>query len=282
MRRIFSRRRLEQATWEELEEDLVLADLGVPLAARTIERLKEAAKAGKATDVEAKRELLAALLAELAGGGPRELALDARPAVVMVVGVNGSGKTTTAGKLAWKLVHERGMKVVLGAADTFRAAAIEQLGAWVERAGCEAVTAEPGADPGAVAFDTVAAAVARGADVAIVDTAGRLHTSANLMAELEKVHRAVGKRLDGAPHEVLLTIDATTGQNGIAQAQGFCDAAGVTGVALTKLDGTAKGGVALRIAEELGVPVKLIGVGERPQDLRPFDPLEFARALVAE
>jgi fused signal recognition particle receptor len=199
---------------------------------------------------------------------------------VLVVGVNGTGKTTTIGKLARKL-SEHGRSVVVGAADTFRAAADEQLEIWAERAGAEFVGGSRGADPAAVAFDAVEAGRARGRDVVIVDTAGRLHTQANLMDELAKVRRVIEGRLDGAPHETLLVVDATTGQNGLQQARLFGQAVEVTGIALTKLDGSAKGGIAIAIAHELGLPVKLIGIGEGLDDLRPFDPDDFARALVA-
>ena len=214
-------------------------------------------------------------------GGPPTLALDARPSVVLVVGVNGTGKTTTIGKLAQKL-REHGRSVLVGAADTFRAAAEEQLEIWAERAGADFVGAPRGADPAAVAYDAVEAARARGRDVVIVDTAGRLHTQANLMAELEKIRRVIAGRIEGAPHETLLVVDATTGQNGLQQARLFGEAVGVTGVALTKLDGSARGGVAIAIAVELGLPVKLVGVGEGVDDLRPFDAHDYARALVGE
>ena len=200
----------------------------------------------------------------------------------MAVGVNGTGKTTTIGKLAWHLRHELGLTVLLGAADTFRAAATEQLAGWAQRADAGIVTGAEGADPGAVAFETIARARAEGVDVVIIDTAGRLHTQDDLMAELSKVRRVIARQLDGAPHETLLTIDATTGQNGLRQAQLFAAAAEVTGVVLSKLDGTARGGIALAIAAELQLPVKLIGIGETVQDLRPFDPDDFARALIAE
>jgi fused signal recognition particle receptor len=199
--------------------------------------------------------------------------------VILVVGVNGTGKTTTIGKLARKL-SEHGRSVLVGAADTFRAAAEEQLEIWAERAGSDFVGAPRGADPAAVAFDAVEAARARGRDVVIVDTAGRLHTQSNLMAELEKVRRVIEGRIDSAPHETLLVVDATTGQNGLQQARLFGDAVGVTGVALTKLDGSARGGVAIAIAVELGLPVKLVGVGEGVDDLRPFDCADYARALI--
>jgi fused signal recognition particle receptor len=203
-----------------------------------------------------------------------------RPSVILVVGVNGTGKTTTIGKLAHHLT-EHGRSVLVAAADTFRAAAEEQLEIWADRAGADFVGSARGGDPAAVAYDAIEAATARERDVAIVDTAGRLHTQANLMEELAKVRRVIEGRLDGAPHETLLVIDATTGQNGVRQAQQFSEAVQVTGVALTKLDGSAKGGVALAIAHELGLPVKLIGVGEGIEDLRPFDPESFARALLS-
>ena len=200
----------------------------------------------------------------------------------MVTGVNGTGKTTTIGKIAWHLRRELELDVIVAAADTYRAAAVEQLTEWAERAGCEIVKGAEGGDPGAVAFDAVAAAQARGADVVICDTAGRLHTKGNLMEELAKVRRVIGKQIEGAPHETLVVIDATTGQNGVRQAKAFADAVEVTGIVLTKLDGSAKGGVALAIAKELGIPVKLIGIGESLEDLRPFDPEQFARALLEE
>src|SRR5580765_3431234 len=209
-------------------------------------------------------------------GPPPTLALDSHPSVILVVGVNGTGKTTTIGKLSQKL-REHGRSVTVGAADTFRAAAEEQLEVWARRAGAQFVGGERGGDPAAVAYDAVGA----GGDVVIVDTAGRLHTQTNLMDELTKVRRVIAGRLEGAPHETLLVLDATTGQNGIQQARLFAEAVGVTGVALTKLDGSAKGGIAIAIAWELGMPVKLIGVGEGLDDLRPFDPLDFARALVS-
>ena len=213
-------------------------------------------------------------------GEPGTLELPGSPTVILVVGVNGTGKTTTIGKLAQKL-REHGRSVLLAAADTFRAAAEEQLEIWAERAPADFVGAPQGGDPAAVAYDAIEAARARGKDVVIVDTAGRLHTQSNLMEELAKVRRVIEGRLEGAPHETLLVVDATTGQNGLQQARLFGEAVGVTGVALTKLDGSAKGGIAVAIAYELGLPVKLIGVGEGLDDLRPFDPRDFARALVS-
>jgi fused signal recognition particle receptor len=203
-----------------------------------------------------------------------------RPTVVMVAGVNGTGKTTTIGKLAWHLREQAGKSVLVGAADTFRAAAVEQLTQWAQRAGCDIVTGPEGSDPGAVAFEAVRRGREAGADVIIVDTAGRLHTQDHLMEELTKVRRVIGKQLEGAPHETLMTVDATTGQNGLRQAKLFSETVPVDGIVLTKLDGTAKGGIALAIAGELGIPVKLIGIGEALEDLRPFDADEFARALL--
>src|SRR5262249_38305019 len=213
-------------------------------------------------------------------GEPGRLEVAARPSVILVVGVNGTGKTTTIGKLA-KRLREHGRSVIVAAADTWRAAAEEQLEIWARRAEADFVGSVRGGDPAAVAYDAIEAASARGRDVVIVDTAGRLHTQTNLMEELAKVRRVIERRLPGAPHEILLVIDATTGQNGLQQARLFGEAVGVTGVALTKLDGSAKGGIAVPIAYELGLPVKLIGVGERLEDLRPFDARDFARALVA-
>ena len=203
-----------------------------------------------------------------------------QPSVLLTVGVNGTGKTTTIGKMAWHLQKEAGLSVIMAAADTYRAAAQEQLTEWASRAGSEIVRANPGSDPGAVVFDAIEAARARGHDVVIADTAGRLHTQVPLMEELAKVRRVIEKQMPGAPHETLLTVDATTGQNGLRQAQLFRETVDVTGIVLTKLDGTAKGGIALAIAEELELPVKLIGIGEGLEDLRPFDPDDFARALL--
>jgi fused signal recognition particle receptor len=271
---------LDAETWERLEEALILADVGAPTTAKVVGRLETEAESGEVEGPEQARARLIDLLAETAEAGNGRIDLAHRPAVVMVVGVNGSGKTTTIGKIAWHLQRELGLTVVLAAADTYRAAAIEQLETWAQRAGCEIVKGSPGGDAGAVAFDTISAAESRGADVVIVDTAGRLHTHGNLMQELAKVRRVISNRLDGAPHETLITIDSTTGQNGLRQAQAFSDAVDVTGVVLTKLDGTAKGGIALAIAGELGIPVKLIGAGETLEDLRPFDAGEFAEALL--
>ncbi len=248
-----------------------------------VERLEHDVEGGSVSaDGEAVRARLIEILAEVAATGRAPIDLSGEPAVLLMVGVNGTGKTTTIGKIAWHLSQELGLSVILGAADTYRAAAAEQLAEWAERAGAELVRGQEGGDPGSVAFDAVEAARARGADVVIVDTAGRLHTQTNLMDELTKVRRVIAKQLPGAPHETLLSIDATTGQNGLRQAKIFAEAAEVDGVVLTKLDGTAKGGIVLAIADELGIPVKLIGTGETLEDLRPFDPTDFANALLAE
>jgi fused signal recognition particle receptor len=263
----------DDEAWERLEEALIRSDVGVPSTAELVQRLE--ARGDGAPLAEALAEEVESVF-----GGPPLLALTGDPSVVLVVGVNGTGKTTTIGKLAQKL-REHGRSVLVGAADTFRAAAEEQLEIWAERAGADFVGSPRGADPAAVAFDAVEAARARGRDVAIIDTAGRLHTQANLMAELEKVRRVIASRIEGAPHETLLVVDATTGQNGLQQARQFGEAVGVTGVALTKLDGSARGGVAIAIAFELGLPVKLVGVGEGVDDLRPFDAHDYARALVS-
>ena len=271
---------LDDETWERLEETLIYADVGAQTTAEIVGRLESEAASGDLSGGEALQSRLCDLLADAARTGEPTIDLRRQPAVILVVGVNGTGKTTTIGKLAWHLQKELGLSVLLGAADTYRAAAVDQLAIWAERAGCDLVRAEQGSDAGAVAFDAVAAAEARGHDVAIIDTAGRLHTQTNLMDELTKVRRVIEKRLPGAPHETLLTIDATTGQNGLRQALLFREAVDVTGIALTKLDGTAKGGIALAIAQELSVPVKLIGVGEAIEDLRPFDADDFARAIV--
>jgi fused signal recognition particle receptor len=272
---------LDEEAWERIEEALILADVGARTTAEVVGRLETEVEAGTVAGGDAARERLVELLAEVAGNEAR-VDLSARPAVVMIVGVNGTGKTTTIGKLAWHLRSELGLSVVIAAADTYRAAAIEQLEQWADRAGAEIVRGNPGGDAGAVVFDAIAAAQARGADVVLADTAGRLHTHSNLMDELVKVRRVAAKRLDGAPHESLIVIDATTGQNGLRQAHAFAEAVDLTGVVLTKLDGTAKGGIALAIASELDLPVKLIGVGEGVEDLRPFDARDFAAALLAE
>ena len=275
---------LDEETWERLEEALIMADVGASTTAKVVARLEQEADAGGLEGGEALSGRLVELLAGIARTDDADAAridLSRDPTVIMVAGVNGTGKTTTIGKLAWHLQRELGHKVVLGAADTFRAAAVEQLTLWAQRAGCEIVTGPEGSDPGSVAFEAVRRGRELGADVIIVDTAGRLHTQDHLMEELSKVRRVIGKQLEGAPHETLLTVDATTGQNGLRQAKLFSEAVPVDGIVLTKLDGTAKGGIALAIAGELGIPVKLIGIGEALEDLRPFDPDDFARALIS-
>jgi fused signal recognition particle receptor len=275
--------RLDDETWERLEEALILADAGAPTTAKVVERLEQEVDSGAVSaDGEAVRDRLIEILAEVASTGRAPIDLSAEPAVLLMVGVNGTGKTTTIGKIAWHLSKEFGLEVILAAGDTYRAAAAEQLAEWAARAGAELIGSAPGGDPGAVAYDAIEAARARGADVVIVDTAGRLHTEGNLMEELGKVGRVIGKQIPGAPHETLISIDATTGQNGLRQAKIFSEAVALDGVVLTKLDGTAKGGITLAIADELGIPVKLIGTGETLEDLSPFDPADFARALLAE
>ena len=274
--------RIDESTWESIEEALILADVGATTTAAVVRRLEDEVEAGELSGGEALRDRLIQVLAETASPGDGRIRLPDRPSVLMVVGVNGTGKTTTIGKIAWHLQKELELDVIVAAADTYRAAAVNQLAEWADRAGTQIVRGTEGGDPGAVAYDGVAAAQARSADVVICDTAGRLHTHGNLMEELAKVRRVVQKQLPEAPHETLVVIDATTGQNGVRQAQEFAKAVDVTGAVLTKLDGSAKGGVALAIASELGIPVKLIGIGESLEDLRPFDAEEFARALIEE
>jgi fused signal recognition particle receptor len=270
---------LDEHTWERLEEALIAADVGAATTASVVSELESDATAGKIVGGEALSERLIELLAQAARAGETRIDIRAHPTVIMAVGVNGTGKTTTIGKLAWQL-RQLDRTVLLAAADTFRAAASEQLEGWARRAGCEIVTGAAGSDPGAVAFEAIARARAQGVDVVIVDTAGRLHTHEQLMDELGKVQRVIARQLQGAPQETLLVLDATTGQNGLRQASVFARAVPLTGIALTKLDGTARGGIALAIARELALPVKLIGVGEAVEDLRAFDAPAFARALI--
>ncbi len=266
----------DDEVWERIEESLITADCGVPATVEIVRRLEEREPKTQADLLEGFEEVVAELVSV---DGDSRLGIGPKPSVILVVGVNGTGKTTTIGKLASRL-RESGRSVILAAADTFRAAAEEQLEIWAGRAGADFVGAPRGADPAAVAFDAIGAAEARGRDVVIVDTAGRLHTQTGLMDELVKIRRVIEQRLDGAPHETILVVDATTGQNGLQQARLFSDAVQVTAVALTKLDGSAKGGIALAIAHELGLPVKLVGIGEALDDLQPFDARDFARALV--
>ncbi len=267
----------DEEVWERIEEALIAADCGVPATVEIVQRLEAREPATQAEFVEGLEEIVTDLVSP---AGPVQLDVRAEPSVVLVVGVNGTGKTTTIGKLASRL-NESGRTVIVAAADTFRAAAEEQLEIWAQRAEADFVGSTRGADPASVAFDAIEAAEARGRNVVIVDTAGRLHTQTNLMEELSKIRRVIESRLERAPNETLLVIDATTGQNGLQQARLFGEVVDVTGVALTKLDGSAKGGVALAISFELGLPVKLVGIGETLDDLQPFDPGDFARALVS-
>ena len=264
--------------FEELEEMLILADIGVETTTEAVEKLREVTKREGLRTGEAIKAALVDILTETIDVGDRALAMGTKPSVILVIGVNGVGKTTTIGKLAMKL-KEDGKKVLLCAGDTFRAAAAEQLTIWAERAGADIVRHEEGSDPAAVVFDGIAAAKARGADVIICDTAGRLHNKSNLMNELSKISRIIDRELPGADRETLLVLDATTGQNGLIQAKQFKEAAGITGIVLTKLDGTAKGGIAVAIADQMKLPVKYIGVGEQADDLLEFNGREFVEAL---
>jgi fused signal recognition particle receptor len=272
-------RPIDETLYEELEELLIGADLGAAIAADFTNRAREEVMYGTVTRADELRPLFRRFLVDTLGTESSALSLDHRPAVILMLGVNGSGKTTTSAKLAAALKAE-GKRVSLAAADTFRAAAIEQLATWAERVGVDLVRQESGSDPAAVVFDAVKAASARNLDALIIDTAGRLHTKTNLMDELTKLKRVIERQIPGAPHESLMVLDAPTGQNGFAQARMFHEAIGLTGVCLTKLDGTAKGGIVVRIVRELKLPVKLIGVGERLEDLQVFDPKKFVDALV--
>ncbi|NLT04947.1 MAG: signal recognition particle-docking protein FtsY [Solirubrobacterales bacterium] len=272
--------RLDDEAFERLEEALIYADVGAPTTAAIVERLEGEAAGGELESGEDLTRRLRELLAETARVGDDRIDLGAQPTVILMVGVNGTGKTTTIGKVAWHLQRELGRSVLLAAGDTFRAAAAEQLEVWAERAGCDIVRGREGSDPGSVIYDAIEAAKARGHDVVLCDTAGRLHTQQHLMDELTKVRKVIAARIPEAPHHTLLTIDATTGQNGLRQALMFREAVPIDGIVLTKLDGTAKGGIALAIAQELGVPVQLIGIGESIEDLRPFDPADFAAAIL--
>ncbi len=275
---IYQAKMVTDDLWDDLEEALIMADCGMAATTDIVDALREQAAEGRITSgASLGTALTAEITRRLAPEAPR-IALGDGPTVILVVGVNGSGKTTTIGKLANRLT-ELGQKVVIGAGDTFRAAAVEQLSVWADRAGVDIVKQGQGADPGAVAFDAVAAGQARGADVVIIDTAGRLQTQHNLMEELRKVHGVTGKAMAGAPHHVLLVIDSTTGQNGLSQAQLFSEAVPVSGLVLTKFDGVARGGIVLAIERELGIPVTLMGVGEGIDDLQPFDARAFAEAI---
>jgi fused signal recognition particle receptor len=274
-------RPIDDALFEELEEVLIAADIGAALAADFKHRAKEEVMFGTITRADPLRPHFRRFLIETLAAQTAAVDLSHRPSVLLMLGVNGAGKTTTCAKLAAQLKAD-GKSVLLAAADTFRAAAIEQLETWGERIGVEVIHQAAGSDPAAVVFDAVKAAAARNVDVLIIDTAGRLHTKSNLMDELVKLRRVASRQVPGAPHEALMVLDAPTGQNGFAQAAMFHDAIGLTGLCLTKLDGTAKGGIVIRIVRELGVPIKLIGVGEKLEDLQPFDPARFVDALVPE
>lgn len=269
---------IDEDFFEELEEALILSDMGVDTSTEAVDTLRERVKANKIKDPEEVKACLREILVETLDVGDPALDLTDKPAVLLMIGVNGVGKTTTIGKLANNL-RQQGKKVLLAAADTFRAAAIDQLQIWADRAQVDLVRHEEGSDPAAVVFDAINAGTARGCDVVICDTAGRLHNKKNLMDELSKIARVIEREAPGCAKEVLLVLDATTGQNALNQAKLFREAAGLTGLVLTKLDGTARGGVVIGIREELDIPIKYIGVGEQIDDLRPFDPVEFANAL---
>lgn len=271
--------KLDDQFYDDLEESLILADMGMDTTMKAVDTLRRRAKERRIKDVEGARACMKEILAEMLTVGDMPLDLSTRPSVVLFIGVNGVGKTTTIGKIGHDL-KAQGKKVIFAAADTFRAAAAEQLTIWAQRCGVEIVKQGEGADPAAVVYDSLSAAKARGADVVLIDTAGRLHNKANLMNELNKISRVIDRECPDASRETLLVLDATTGQNGLIQAKQFKESAGITGIVLTKLDGTAKGGIAIAIAQELGVPVKFAGVGEGIDDLKPFDPAAFADALI--
>ncbi len=272
--------KIDEELFEELEEILIMSDVGAVTASRICDELRQRVKQKGLTDASAVKGEIRDIVSEMLQGDS-QIHFDAKPKVILVIGVNGAGKTTTIGKMASNFVKD-GKKVVIAAADTFRAAAIDQVAVWAERAGAELVRHSEGSDPAAVVFDAIAAGKSRGADVVICDTAGRLHNKKNLMDELNKISRVCAREVDEKTIEVLLVLDATTGQNALNQARQFKEAAGLTGIVLTKLDGTAKGGVIIGIKEELGIPVKYIGVGEKAEDLQPFDPDEFAKALFGD
>ena len=280
---VFNTPKIDEEFWETLEEVLISADVGVKTSTRISETLRERVKSerlGNPEDIRAAlREEMAAILSKATGDREFLSSVNGGPGVVLVVGVNGGGKTTSIGKMAHAYCAE-GQSVVLAAADTFRAAAIEQLEVWGERSGAHVVAHQQGADPGAVAFDALSSARNRKADLVLVDTAGRLHTKYNLMQELQKIKRVVSRFDPSAPHEVVLVLDAVIGQNAVAQAREFIEAAGVTAIFLAKLDGSAKGGVVLSICDELGIPIRFIGTGEGPDDMAPFDAEEFVSALL--
>jgi fused signal recognition particle receptor len=274
-------RPVDEAMLEELEETLIAADLGAATAGAFVKRVRDEVKRGRVASGADVRGALHRFLEESLAGAAAPLRLVAHPAVILMLGVNGAGKTTSTAKLAAALKAD-GKRVLMAAADTFRAAAIEQLQEWGRRIEVDVVHQAAGADPAAVVFDAVKAASSRDCDVLLVDTAGRLHTKSNLMDELAKLKRVLGRQLPGAPHESLMVLEAPTGQNGLQQARMFHEAVGLTGLVLTKLDGTAKGGIAIRIYQELGLPIKLVGVGEQIEDLQPFEPKTFVDALLGE
>lgn len=271
--------KLDDDFYDNLEEAMIMADVGVDTTLKAVKQLRTRVKEQKIKELEAAKECMREILTEMMSVGDTDLNLSGKPAILLFIGVNGVGKTTTIGKIGSKLKDE-GKKVLFSAADTFRAAAAEQLTIWADRAGAEIVRQKEGADPAAVVFDSLSAAKARGSDVVLVDTAGRLHNKANLMNELNKISRVIQRECPDSSKETLLVLDATTGQNGLVQAKQFQETCGITGIVLTKLDGTAKGGIAIAIAQELKVPVKYAGVGEGVDDLKAFDPKAFADALI--
>lgn len=272
-------RKVDEELFEELEEIMIMADVGVETSVEIIDRLRAVAKEKRITESSELKEELRLILADILTEGDNSLKLEGKPAVIMVIGVNGVGKTTSIGKMA-NMYKNMGKKVVIAAADTFRAAAIEQLEVWAERADAEIIKQQEGSDPAAVIYDAIGAAKNRGADVLLCDTAGRLHNKKNLMDELKKIYRILNKELPDSSKEVLLVLDATTGQNAVSQAQQFKEAADITGIVLTKLDGTAKGGIVFAIKNEYGIPVKLIGLGEKIDDIDEFSPIDFVNAIV--
>lgn len=272
-------KKIDDDLFDELEEVLITADLGVNTSIDIIERLREAADEKKLRDSYELRGELNRIMSEILADGDTDIKTEGKPAVIMVIGVNGVGKTTSIGKMA-SMYKNQGKSVLIAAADTFRAAAIEQLEVWADRAGADIIKQQEGSDPAAVIFDAVNAAKARNTDILLCDTAGRLHNKKNLMAELKKIYKILDRELPESSKEVLLVLDATTGQNAVQQAAQFKEAADITGIVLTKLDGTAKGGIVLAIKNEYGIPVKLIGVGEGIDDLQPFDPIEFVNAII--
>ena len=278
---LFKEGEVNEAFYEELEETLIAGDVGVETSLKLVEQLRQDAARSRLKEREAVRELLSQKLIETLTAPEEAPATIEPPLVILLVGVNGAGKTTTAAKLA-RLYREQGQSVLLVAGDTFRAAAIDQLQVWADRAGVDLIRQQPGSDPSAVFYDAINAARARQVDVVIGDTAGRLHTKVNLMEELKKIQRVIGRLHPGAPHQVLLVLDATTGQNGIAQAARFNEAVPVTGVVLTKLDGTARGGIVVAVRDTMNIPVRYVGVGEKMEDLTPFDPSAFTRALLGD